>query len=57
MQRLRQLLTVPASESHLAIALSFSAVIMGLMLWAILWQSSVIEHQRDIIRVLWSGTS
>lgn len=57
MQRLRQYLTVPASESHLAIALSFSAVMMGLMLWAILWQSSVIEHQRDIIRLLWSGTS
>lgn len=57
MQRLRQYLTVPASESHLAIALSVSAVVMGLMLWAILWQSSVIEHQRDIIRVLWSGIS
>ncbi len=53
MHRLRQYLSVPVSESHLAIALSFSAVMMGLMLWAILWQSSVIEHQRDIIRVLW----
>lgn len=57
MKRLRNYLTVPASESHMAIALSLAAVVMGLMLCAILWQSSVIEHQRDIIRVLWSGVS
>ena len=55
MQRLRQYMTVPVSESHLAIALSLSAVVMGLMLWAILWQSTVIEHQRDVIRLLWNG--
>jgi hypothetical protein len=56
MNRLRQFLTVPASESHIAIALSLSAVVMSLMLWAILWQTTVIEHQRDLIRVLWNGT-
>ncbi|HYB62731.1 MAG TPA: hypothetical protein VEH50_14785, partial [Methylomirabilota bacterium] len=57
MNRLRQFLTVPASESNMAIALSLSAVVMSLMLWAILWQTAVIEHQRDLIRVLWSGTT
>ena len=41
----------------MAIALSLSAVVMSLMLWAILWQTAVIEHQRDLIRVLWSGTA
>lgn len=56
MQRVRQFLAVSASESHLAIALSFSALIMSLMLWAILWQTSVIEHQRDIIRLLWTSS-
>jgi hypothetical protein len=55
MHRLRQYLTIPASESHLAIALTVSAVVMGLMLCAILWQSTVIEHQRDVIRMLWKG--
>jgi len=57
MHRLRQLLTVPATESNLALALSFSAVVMGLMLLAIVWQSSVIEHQRDVIRLLWQSLS
>jgi hypothetical protein len=56
MNRLRHYLTVPASESHIAIALSLSAVVMSLMLWAILWQTAVIEHQRDLIRALWTGT-
>ena len=57
MNRLRQFLTVPASESHVAIALSLSAVVMSLMLWAIMWQTAVIEHQRDLIRVLWNSTA
>ena len=47
-------LSVPASESHLGMALSLAAVTMGLMLWAILWQSNVIVYQRDVIRRLWT---
>jgi hypothetical protein len=49
MQFLRRL-TVPASESQMAIALGISAVTMGLMLWAIIWQSDVITYQREVIR-------
>ncbi len=47
-------LTVPATESQMAVALAISAVAMGLMLWAILWQSDVIAYQRDVIRWMWS---
>ncbi len=47
-------LTVPASESHLAVALALAAVAMSLMLWAILWQSDIITYQREVIRWMWS---
>jgi len=47
-------LSVPAGESHLGMALALAAVTMGLMLWAILWQSNVIVYQRDVIRWLWA---
>ncbi len=47
-------LAVPANESQMAVALGLSAVAMGLMLWAILWQSDVISYQRDVIRWMWS---
>ena len=43
-------LNVPVSESHLAIALTVSAVTMALMLWAIIRQTNLIEYQRDLIR-------
>ena len=46
-------LSVPASESHLGMALAVSAVTMGLMLWAIVWQSNIIIYQRDLIRWMW----
>ncbi len=42
-------LTVPASESHLALGLGVAAIAMALMLWAILWQANIIVHQRDLI--------
>jgi hypothetical protein len=48
-------LTVPASESKLALVLAASLVVMALLLLAILWQSDVITHQRDLIRWLWNG--
>ncbi len=47
-------LTVPATESQMAVALGLSAVTMGLMLWAIIWQSDIITYQRDVIRWMWS---
>ncbi len=47
-------LTIPASESLLAVALCASTVVMSLMLWVIIWQSDVIVYQRDVIRWLWS---
>jgi hypothetical protein len=53
--RMLRRLTVPASESHLAIALVLSVVTMSLMLYAILWQSGVIETQRDLIRMIWAS--
>jgi hypothetical protein len=44
----------PVSESQLAVALTVAAVTMALMLWAILWQSSIIDSQRNLIRWMWS---
>ena len=55
MLRVFRRLSVPASESHLAMALAVAAATMGLMLWAILWQSNVILYQRDVIRWMWNA--
>jgi hypothetical protein len=33
-------------------ALIVAAVVLGLMLWAILWQANLIAYQRDLIRLL-----
>jgi len=52
-QALRSL-KVPASESQLGVALAVAAAAMGLMLWAIIWQSNLIVYQRDVIRWLWT---
>ena len=48
-------LNVPANESHLGLGLGVAAVAMGLMLWAIIWQSNIILYQRDIIRWMWEA--
>jgi len=45
----------PASESQLGLALTVAAVVMGLMLCAIMCQSSIVGSQRDIIQWLWSA--
>jgi hypothetical protein len=45
----------PVSESQLGIALAVAAVVMGLMLCAIMWQSSIIGSQRDVIQWMWSA--
>jgi hypothetical protein len=47
-------LNEPASDSHLGMALAASAITMGLMLWAILWQANIIVYQCDLIRVMWT---
>ena len=53
--KLLRRLTVPASESQLAVVLSVSMVVMALLLYAVLWQSSVISYQRDLIYWLWNS--
>lgn len=55
MIRVLRHLSVPANESHLGMALAVAAATMGLMLWAIIWQSNVIAYQRDIIRWMWNA--
>jgi hypothetical protein len=55
MIRVPRRLSVPVDESHLGVALAVAAVVMGLMLWAIIWQSDLIIHQRDLIRWLWTA--
>ena len=50
-QALRRL-NEPASDSHLGMALAVAAVVLGQMLWAILWQANIIAYQRDLIRLL-----
>lgn len=47
-------LALPAKETDMGLALGMSVVVMGLLLCALMWQSSVIVYQRDLIRVLWS---
>lgn len=48
-------LNVSATESLVGLALGASAVMMGLLLWAIVWQSNVIAYQRDIIKWMWTS--
>ena len=48
-------LSVPASESHLAVALAICMLAMALLLCGIMWQSGVISYQRELIRMLWEG--
>ena len=45
-------LNEPATDSYLGMALAVAAIVMGMMLWAILWQANIIAHQRDVIRML-----
>jgi len=49
-----QSLKVPVSESQLALTLALSLVVMAAMLMGLLWQSSIIAFQQDLIRSLWS---
>jgi hypothetical protein len=47
-------LNAEPSDSQLGLALGLSALVMGLMLWAILWQANIITYQRDIIKWMWT---
>jgi hypothetical protein len=53
--RLIRRLNVEPSDSQLQLALGLAALVMGLMLWAILWQANIITYQRDIIKWMWSA--
>ena len=55
MIRILRRLSVPAGESQLGMALALAATTMGLMLWAIIWESNIILYQRDIIRWMWNA--
>ena len=48
-------LAVPASESHLTVVLALCALVMALLLCGIMWQSGVIDYQREVIRMLWDA--
>ncbi len=54
MRALVRRLSIPASESQLSVALALSVLVMSLLLWGIVWQSDIIQKQRDVIRWLWS---
>ena len=47
-------LNAEPSDSQFGLALGLAALVMGLMLWAILWQANIITYQRDIIKWMWS---
>ena len=53
--RLMRRLAVPASESQLTLALVLCMFIMSLLLCGVMWQSGVIDYQRDLIRLLWQS--
>ena len=54
MIRLIRRLNGESSDSQLELALGLAALVMGLMLWAILWQANIITYQRDIIKWMWT---
>jgi hypothetical protein len=48
-------LTIPASESQLTVALVLSMLLLAVLLCGIVWQSGIINSQREMIRLLWEG--
>lgn len=53
--RLLRRLSVPASESHLTLALALCIIVMSLLLCGMMWQTGVIDYQRELIRLLWQS--
>ncbi len=56
MRFLRRLF-VPASESHLTVALALCVMVMSLLLCGMMWQSGIIDYQKELIRLLWLSRS
>ena len=52
MAYLRRFLQLPANESSVALMLSVSIVLLGLMSIALVWQAEIIANQREVIRWL-----
>jgi hypothetical protein len=48
-------LAIPASESQLTVALVLCMLLMAVLLCGIVWQSGIINSQREMIRLLWEG--
>lgn len=57
MNRILRRLSEPAEQSHLGMALGVAGLAMALLLWAVLWQATVIAQQREVIRTLWRAHS
>ena len=53
--RLLRRFFVPASESHLTLALALCVVVMSLLLCGVMWQSGIINYQQELIRLLWES--
>jgi hypothetical protein len=49
--------SAPANDSHLAMALGVSVVMMAGLLCALVWQAGVISYQQEIIRWLWTSAA
>ena len=54
MQLIRRL-AVPASESYLTVALVLCMLVMSLLLCGMMWQSGIIDYQKELIRLLWQA--
>jgi hypothetical protein len=53
--KLPRILTVPASESQLALALAVCVVLLAALVWGVMWQADIIGYQREVIRWLWNA--
>ncbi len=54
MSYLRRMMTIPATESQMALALGLSVLMMAVLLCGLIWQSQIINYQRQVIHFLWN---
>ena len=47
-------LVAPVSENQMGLVLAAMMLVTALLLWGIIWQSSVIDYQKDLIRQIWT---
>jgi hypothetical protein len=52
--KLLRRLSIPASESQLALTLAVSLVFLAGMLLCLVWQANIIAFQKEMILYLWS---